>query len=61
MVLSRGGAEMGPVLAEAARQGSSFGAFRAALRETGRDLEDYAVPQEDEEGRMPWELASVSG
>jgi radical SAM superfamily enzyme YgiQ (UPF0313 family) len=57
-VLSRGGAELGPVLIEAARRGGRFGDFRAALRAAGLALEDYALPRPDDEGRYPWEIVS---
>ena len=56
MVLSRGGPELGPVLAEAAKRGSRFGAFREALRQAGHELEEYAVPREDDSGRLPWQI-----
>lgn len=55
--LSRGGPELGPILVQAGRLGGNFAALRAACREAGRRLEDYAQPPAE----RPWQVVRLDG
>jgi radical SAM superfamily enzyme YgiQ (UPF0313 family) len=57
VALSRGGQELGPVLAQASRAGGDFAALRAACRQAGLRLEAYAEPPAD----RPWRVVRMDG
>ncbi|MFQ6132959.1 MAG: radical SAM protein [Armatimonadota bacterium] len=55
-ILSRGGAELGPVLLHCYRNGGTTGAFRQGLRAHGLEPDAYLAPDQHADAPLPWDF-----